>query len=191
MTVAQGRLWNLSKHPNGLTHTFYTLSKGSRLHYVHNPDFSGEISSKGFKNLVIFLHGFPDSWALWRHYISSPALRLDNVLIAVDLPGYGGSDGLRSYGATEILESVTEFVIGMRKLYGIDTELDTASMGAKPGVIIVGHDWGCIIGSRLASEAPQLADRFILSNAPIVRYLTTSFSCLCLLALTKRNLSLH
>lgn len=187
MTLAQGRLWNLSKHPNGLTHAFYTLSNGARLHYVANSDFSDATSPRGYRNVIIFLHGFPDSWALWRHLLSSPGLRINNVLIAVDLPGYGGSDSLRSYGATEVLEAVTEFVIGMRKLYGIDDEEDTARMGMKPGVIIVGHDWGCIIGARLAAEAPQLADRFILSNAPIVRHLTTSLCALCIPALRKET----
>jgi len=191
VTLAQGRLWNLSKHPNGLTHAFYTLPSGSRLHYVYNQEFSRESSSREPKNLIIFLHGFPDSWALWRHFIASPALRLDNVLIAVDLPGYGGSDSLRSYGATEVLESVTEFVIGMRRLYGIDSELDTSRIGTKPGVIIVGHDWGCIIGARLAAEAPQLADRFILSNAPIVSKPTTFPSVLVYSGAEKRKFSLR
>ena len=177
MTIAQGRLWNLSKHPNGLTHAFFTLSQGARLHYVANSDFSDTSSPTGYRNLIIFLHGFPDSWALWRHLLASPALRLSNVLVAVDLPGYGGSDSLGRYGATEVLEAVTEFVLGMRNLYGLDTEQDTAKMGTNPGVIIVGHDWGCIIGSRLAAEAPELADRFILSNAPIVRDLLIALSC--------------
>ena len=173
MAVAQGRLWDLSTHPNGLTHAFYTLSNKARLHYVYNGDFSGQSPSRTHSNLIIFLHGFPDSWALWRHILSSPALRQDSVLVAVDLPGYGGSDSLRRYGATDVLEAVTEFVLGMRKLCGIDAEEDTARLGMKPGVIIVGHDWGCIVGSRLAAEAPQLANRFILSNAPIVRDMTT------------------
>lgn len=136
---------------------------------MYNGDVSAGSPSAGHRNLIVFLHGFPDSWALWRHIIASPALRVSNVLVALDLPGYGGSDGLRRYGATDVLEAVTEFVIGMRRLYGIDSEQDIARIERTPGVIIVGHDWGCIIGARLAAEAPQLADRFILSNAPIVR----------------------
>lgn len=53
----------------------------------------------------------------------------------------------------------------MRILYGVDREDVTQEPGKeRPRVIIVGHDWGCIIGCRLAVEASQLADRFILSN---------------------------
>jgi pimeloyl-ACP methyl ester carboxylesterase len=89
----------------------------------------------------------------------------------VDLPGYGGSDGLKNYGATQVLESLTEFVVGIRDLYGIDDVEDSAPTRK---VIIVGHDWGAILGFRLAAEAPQLADRFILSNGPLVSFRVTS-----------------
>jgi len=108
------------------------------------------------KNLVIFIHGFPDSWVLWRHLLSSTSLQANATLVAVDLPGYGGSDSFSSYGATEILEALAEFVVGLR------AEHD----GVK--VSIVGHDWGCILGFRLASEAPSIAESFVLSNGPHV-----------------------
>ena len=32
----------------------------------------------------------------------------------------------------------------------------------------MGHDWGCALSMRLASEASVLADRFVLSNGPLV-----------------------
>jgi len=167
--TAQDKLWNLSKNPNGLTHAFYTLSHGIRLHYVTSDQRSNEPPKIAPKNVIIFLHGFPDSWALWQSSLSSSTLRFGSALVAVDLPGYGGSDGLENHGATDVLEAVTEFVVGMRELYGIDGEDDMEMPKREKRVIIVGHDWGCIIGSRLAAEAPQLADRFILSNAPHVR----------------------
>lgn len=101
--------------------------------------------------------------------LASSTFRRDSILIALDLPGYGGSDGLSRYGATDVLEAVTEFVVGMRKLHGVDGEDGVPRQDVTWRVILVGHDWGCIIGARLAAEAPQLADRFILTNAPIVR----------------------
>ena len=42
-------------------------------------------------------------------------------------------------------------------------------------VLVVGHDWGAIVGFRLAAEAPRLANRFILSNSVHVRFLERSF----------------
>lgn len=85
----------------------------------------------------------------------------DATLVAVDLPGYGGSDSFPKYD-TEVLEALTEFVVAMRDKYIPAEETDTAN------TFVVGHDWGCILGFRLAAEAPAIADRFILTNAPHV-----------------------
>jgi pimeloyl-ACP methyl ester carboxylesterase len=88
------------------------------------------------------------------------------ILVAFDLPGYGGSDSLTKYGATEVFEVLAEFIMEIREAYGFDS-VDGGNGDRK--VYIVGHDWGCTLGCRLACEAPDLADRFILSNAPMVR----------------------
>lgn len=94
----------------------------------------------------------------------------------MDLPGYGGTDSLPKYGAAEVMEHLAEFIIAIRRKYGIDTDDDYEDVGPadeKPHagkVIYVGHDWGALLGFRLASEAPRLADRFILTNGPLVRF---------------------
>lgn len=90
-------------------------------------------------------------------------------MVAVDIPGYGGSDVLEKYTATGVLESLAEFVIDMRLRFGIDGDNRGGGGEAqRRKVVIVGHDWGCVLAMRLASEAPQLADRFILTNGPLV-----------------------
>jgi pimeloyl-ACP methyl ester carboxylesterase len=61
--------------------------------------------------------GFPDSFVLWRHFLQSSSLQNDNILIAVDLPGYGGSDSLPAYDPNEVLGTLTEFVIGVREQF--------------------------------------------------------------------------
>ncbi|OAX80807.1 hypothetical protein ACJ72_04850 [Emergomyces africanus] len=72
------------------------------------------------------------------------------------------------------MEHLAEFIIAIRRKYGIDTEGDYEDVGPankKPQserVTYVGHDWGAVLGFRLASEAPQLADRFILTNGPLL-----------------------
>jgi pimeloyl-ACP methyl ester carboxylesterase len=99
--------------------------------------------------------------------------------VAVDLPGFGGSDSFPRYSAFDVLESLTEFIIAMRERY-----LGTNNAGSGQGedaidkVFIVGHDWGCILGYRLAAEAPSLAHRFILTNAPHVCVLPVPVSYL-------------
>lgn len=84
------------------------------------------------------------------------------MLIAVDLPGYGGSDSFLVHDADTVLEAISAFILGMREEYAADE-------GEHPRrVIVVSHDWGSIIAFRLAAEAPQLADRFIAASAIIV-----------------------
>jgi pimeloyl-ACP methyl ester carboxylesterase len=154
-----------------LTHQFLTLKDGFKFHYVCNDTPDGSGTSNSDKHLVFFLHGFPDSWAVWRHVLLSSKIRADSIIVAVDLPGYGGSDGMEKYGATQVLESLTEFIVGIRDLYGIDKVENSARTRM---VIIAAHDWGAVLGFRLADEAPQLADRFILSNGPLVSFKPTS-----------------
>lgn len=85
-------------------------------------------------------------------------------MVAVDLPGYGGTDSLEEYSSTNVLESLAGFIIAIRAKYGIDTDAGIRQRRT----VIVSHDWGCVLSMRLAAEAPQLADRFILSNGPLV-----------------------
>lgn len=89
-----------------------------------------------------------------------------SIVVCVDLPGYGGSDGFGTYGAEEVLEALTEFTIGVRALYGSEDE-ETGRDLSK--TYILGHDWGCVLAYRLAAEAPGLAERFILTNGPHVQ----------------------
>jgi pimeloyl-ACP methyl ester carboxylesterase len=89
-------------------------------------------------------------------------LRDDAVLVAVDLPGYGGSDSFPSHDAQTMLETLTVFMMGIRAKHLPVNDSDAKTRGP---VIVVGHDWGALIGFRLAAEAPDLADRFILSNS--------------------------
>lgn len=101
--------------------------------------------------------------------MQEPAMPIhDTTLVCVDLPGYGGSDSLEKYD-TEVLEAITEFVVAMRDKYILPEESESTS------TFIVGHDWGCILGFRLASEAPCLADQFILTNAPHVSMILAGF----------------
>jgi pimeloyl-ACP methyl ester carboxylesterase len=101
---------------------------------------------------------------MWKHVLQEPAIPTQEAtIICVDLPGYGGSDSLEIYD-TEVLEALTEFVVAMRDTY-LPTE---GNQAATANTYIVGHDWGCVLSFRLASEAPMLADRFILTNGPHV-----------------------
>ena len=73
---------------------------------------------------------------------------------------------MHKYTATNVLESLAEFIIAIRDTHGIGTETHDNHRR----VTVVAHDWGCVLAMRLAAEAPQLADRFIFSNGPLVRF---------------------
>jgi pimeloyl-ACP methyl ester carboxylesterase len=121
---------------------------------------------KGKSGLVVFLHGFPDSYHLWHQFFKSNELKNIATMVAVDLPGFGGSDDLDVYDADHVLEAISEFIIRMRERYA-----SVGEAGQAP-VVVVGHDWGALVGFRLASDAPVIADRFILSNSFYVSNLT-------------------
>ncbi|EAT80810.1 hypothetical protein HBH56_162070 [Parastagonospora nodorum] len=160
LAAAQEKYWSLDHGPfMGFRHAFFTTSTGARLHYVVNAD----VKSADPKNVGIFIHGFPDSFLLWRHILQSPELRHNHILIAVDLPGYGGSDGLPHYGPYDMLEPLAEFILDMRMQY----------LKADRKVVVTTHDWGALVGARLASEAAQLADHWIIMSG-IIPHLTTS-----------------
>ena len=172
---ARDKYWNLSKTVCGLSHRFLTLRDGRQLHYLTST--ASVDPSRSAKPLVIFIHGFPDSCIVWRHLLDSTrSLAEKATLVGVDLPGYGGSDGCNTYSPDEVLEALTEFVVAMRDLYveqeyyeNLDGPTQKLADG-RPQVYVVGHDWGSVLGFRLAAEAPALADRFILTSGPLVSW---------------------
>ena len=161
ISSVRDRFWNLAKSPlPGFSHHFHVLRNGFKFHYIANKQQRRQQAG----NLVILIHGFPDSGVMWRHVLQEPAIPQEATIICVDLPGYGGTDSLQVYDA-QVLEALTEFVVAMRDMY-LSQETDGV---ASANTYIVGHDWGCVLAFRLAAEAPALADRFILTNGPHVR----------------------
>lgn len=97
---------------------------------------------------------------VWRYFLQEPVLPANAVYVAVDLPGFGGSDSMLKYD-TKVLEYMVEFISAMRERYGTDGD-------SVCNTFVVGHDWGCVITLRLAVDAPCLADRYIVSNGTLV-----------------------
>ncbi|KAK3067306.1 hypothetical protein LTR53_015900 [Teratosphaeriaceae sp. CCFEE 6253] len=155
---AQHTLWSLDDEGllPGLRHDFLTLSGGPQLHYVHNA-CAGPATQ-----LVVFLHGFPDSWAIYKRFLGSSALQVGGVqLVAVDLPGCGGSDDLKRYGADEVLNATVDAVAQLKNRF-------LAVDGSR--CALVGHDWGGVIAFRIAAETVGLIDRVVVVNTTYVRH---------------------
>ncbi|KAL9087336.1 MAG: hypothetical protein Q9159_003682 [Coniocarpon cinnabarinum] len=179
LTKKRNELWNLSS-PLVLTdehaahHDFVQLSTGTVLHYLTTqpPPLSPSSTNKK-KHLIVFLHGYPDSSLLWTKTMgfllaSKPELARNSVIVALDLPGYGGSDNLPEYNASQVMPSVVEFIHMMRLKY--------LSNGVNGKLILVSHDWGAVIAGRLAVEVPGIADQFILVNGFLMPFFLRNVS---------------
>ncbi|KAL4904786.1 Alpha/Beta hydrolase protein [Aspergillus multicolor] len=159
LSLARQRFWALSDQPlPGFEHAFITLKNGRKLHYIHN-----QHSVYKPEPLIIFIHGFPDSCFMWRHFLAPDhGVPRDSHLVCLDLPGYGGSDSFDVYDVS-VLNALCKFCIAMRQLY-------------RPSkVILVAHDWGCTLATQLAGEAPALADHFVLINGLFAHLAISNF----------------
>jgi epoxide hydrolase 4 len=102
-------------------------------------------------DLVVLLHGFPQSSYEWRYQI--PALAARYRVVAPDLRGYGESDkphGIAAYRATILANDVAGLI---------------RARGATRAHV-VGHDWGGAIAWTLALEHPEVVERLVVINAP-------------------------
>ena len=94
---------------------------------------------------VLLLHGFPDSWYLWRHQI--PALvGAGHRVIAPDLRGFGKTDKPAEVADYRMRTLVAD-VVGLLDALGIDR------------AAVVGHDWGASLAWAVAMFAPDRVAR--------------------------------
>ena len=117
---------------------------GISMHYVTTENDNN-------RPLMVFLHGFPEFWYSWRHQI--PFFEKHFKVVAPDLRGYGETDAptdIREYRIDKLVTDVVELI---------------HSLG-KEKAIIVGHDWGGIIGWSIAMIAPGVVEKLIVMNAP-------------------------
>src|ERR1700683_3568663 len=107
-------------------------ARGARIHLVE----------QGEGPVVLFVHGFPESWYSWRHQL--PALAAAGWrAVAIDVRGYG-----RSSAPLEISE------YGMLA-HVADTLGVVAALG-RSDAVIVGHDWGSPIAATSALLRPDV-----------------------------------
>ena len=120
----------------------YVKAGGSRLHYV----------SAGSGKLVVFYHGFPSYWCIWKHQLK--ALAKDYRVIAFDGLGTNLSDKpteVSAYTVSNISAQLREAI----------EELN----GQKP-YILVGHDWGGAMAWAYAQTNPPGLEKLVVLSAP-------------------------
>ena len=120
-------------HPlTQITHRFVEAN-GVRIH----------LAEAGSGRLVLFCHGFPESWHSWRHQIAALSEAGYHAVVP-DMRGYGQTDAPEAIDRYTILHLVGDMV-------GILDALGEAQ------AVVVGHDWGAPVAWHCALLRP---DRF-------------------------------
>jgi epoxide hydrolase 4 len=119
----------------------YADVNGIQLHYV----------AAGEGKLILFLHGFPAFWYMWKNQLAefSPGYRA----VAPDMRGYNLSSKpaqIEAYDITHLTDDVRALAahLGYEKF------------------TLVGHDWGGAVAWALALLHPELLEQLIIINAP-------------------------
>jgi pimeloyl-ACP methyl ester carboxylesterase len=128
----------------GYANRFVRASDGTQLRVVTSDD-----APPGSPRVVL-LHGAPQMAYCWRAVMTS--LRGEARMMAPDLRGYGASD-LAVSGAYDL----------DRLALDLDELLDATNEGP---IVLVGHDWGGVIGWRYAETRPERVARLVIVNAP-------------------------
>lgn len=101
----------------------------------------------------LFLHGVPDSPAIWRPLLAALDLR-DTPVAVPALPGFTAP---LPAGFPATKEAYTDWAVEQ-----------AAALAAQHGPIdVVGHDWGALIAQRVAMLRPDLIRSWAISNAVI------------------------
>ncbi|HET9121029.1 MAG TPA: alpha/beta hydrolase [Solirubrobacterales bacterium] len=115
--------------------------EGCRIHYV----------SRGQGKPILFLHGFPQFWFLWREQLAD--LGRDHAVYAPDLRGYNLSckpEDPEAYRMRHLLGDVV----------GLIRDLEISPL------TLVGHDWGGIVSWAFALKYPEMLERLVIIDAP-------------------------
>lgn len=92
--------------------------------------------------LVVFCHGFPESWYSWRHQLAAVAAAGFRA-VAMDMRGYGQTSAPAAISAYTLSQLVAD-VVGV-----------VAALGAEQAVV-VGHDWGAPVAWYSALMRPDV-----------------------------------
>ena len=124
--------------PADLQHRYADIN-GIRMHYAEAG--TGD-------ELVLFLHGFPESWYSWCHQLAFFAPRYR--VVAPDQRGYNLTDDQGPYDTGTLQEDVLALIrhLGVEKVH------------------LVAHDWGAAIAWLVAINHPQVLHSLTICNVP-------------------------
>jgi len=121
----------------------YMKVNGVKIHYVE----SGDVK----KPLLLFVHGWPQFWFVWRNQIEY--FNKNYHVVAMDMRGYNDSEkpvGIKNYMIGNMVQDIRELVIGLNK----------------EKFTLIGHDWGGVVSWGFARTHPEMLENLILCNMP-------------------------
>lgn len=123
-----------------------------RHRHVKTNGITLHVVEKGNGPLVLFAHGFPESWRSWRHQMAALA-EAGYRVVAMDQRGYGQSEKPDAVAAYNIFQLAGDLV-GLVKALGEER------------AVIVGHDWGAPVAWHAAQFRPDLFHAVTLMSVP-------------------------
>ena len=100
------------------------------------------VAEQGQGPLLLFCHGWPESWYSWRAQMAAAAAAGWRA-VAPDMRGYGGSEAPAEVDRYTLLHLVGD-VVGLVQALG------------ETSAVIVGHDWGAPVAWHAALLRPDL-----------------------------------
>jgi len=110
------------------------------------------VARAGDGPLMLFLHGFPEYWAMWRPLVEHFGAR-GWCAAAPDLRGYNLSDkpeAVEAYRAKHLMADV----------------LALAAHYTKDKFVLVAHDWGGAVAWGVAIQHPERLAQLVILNSP-------------------------
>jgi pimeloyl-ACP methyl ester carboxylesterase len=125
---------------------------GPTMRFIQANGIRMRIAEMGKGPLVLFLHGFPESWYSWRHQLPAVAAAGFRA-VAPDMRGYGDTDKPAAVEAYDI-HNLARDVVGV-----ID------ALGEKTAVV-VGHDWGSLVAWNSVLLHPDRFTGLVAMSVP-------------------------
>ncbi len=110
------------------------------------------VAEMGEGPLVLFVHGFPESWYSWRHQLPAVA-EAGFRAAAIDVRGYGRSSKPREIEEYRMIRHVADN-LGVVRALGVEQ------------ATIIGHDWGAPIAANSALLRPDVFTALGLLSVP-------------------------
>jgi len=110
------------------------------------------VARAGAGPLIVFLHGFPEYWGMWRPLLEHFGAR-GWCAVAPDLRGYNLSDKPAAVEAYRVKPLVADV-------------LALAARYTKEQFVLVAHDWGGAVAWSVAISHPERLSRLVMLNSP-------------------------